>query len=197
MESILRSIRLEAALVAILLVSQGAWAQDIGFRSGMGMGAWMSQFRQTDGTHESKVSSLTSMGLEAQFGANFSFIFLEYNLAWMISPYGANPKARDASYFSILGFNAGVDIPLLPIEVYTGVEKGNYKLNGGINPSYDGLAGKLGVNFYFAGVPGSKIRAGLKGEFRRVFINSDEAGSFPANISTQADTYFVGLMISG
>ena len=176
------------------LFSQSTMASTpVGVRFFANLGPWISKFEQSDGSRNVKVTTAASAAAQFQLGINVSLLFIEYNASWLASAYSASPKARDASYFSPLGANLGIALPVVPIEFYVGGEKGSYKLNGGINPSYSGLAAKAGLNLLF-GPPGTAhARIGIKAEFRRFFGSGDEAGSFPSGFTTRADTYFIGM----
>ncbi|HLE01569.1 MAG TPA: hypothetical protein VJB59_15000 [Bdellovibrionota bacterium] len=156
------------------------------------LGPWISKFEQSDGLRNVDITTKMSGAAQLQLGIDVSLLFVEYNASWLASAYSANPKARDASYFSPLGLNVGISLPVLPLEFYVGGEKGSYKLNGGVNPSYSGLAAKAGINLVFR-PPGTHAGIGLKAEFRRFYGSSDDAGSLPAGITTRADTYFLGM----
>lgn len=156
------------------------------------LGPWMSSFSQSDGSHEATVSSLLSLGVSGQLGIRASIFFAEWSGTWLVSPYSGNPKARDASYFSLLGMNAGVAPPVLPLEPYIGVEKGEYKLNGGANPEFGGVTLKAGANFRL-GASKDNAGVGVRAEYRRMFISSDDAGSLPDGFVTRSEIYYVGF----
>lgn len=176
-----------------LALALGPDSAQASMRGIFSIGPWMSSFKQADGSHEAKVTSLLSLGLGGQLGIRASLFFAEYSAAWLVSPYSANPKARDASYFSLLGLNAGIAPPVLPLEPYFGIEQGNYKLNGGVNPSFGGVTLKAGANARLGSSGKGNGGVGVRAEYRRIFISSDEAGTLPDGFSTRSDIYFVGF----
>lgn len=191
------SFRLLLVICAISFLTSGAHAKDsesVGIRAGFALGPWISKFSQTDGTHEAKFVSAPSIGTGLTLGIQFAPIFIEYDLAWMISAYSQNPKSRDASYFSPLGFNLGLMLPILPLEPYVGVERASYKINGGVSPSFSGNILKLGLNLCFSVGGSDHGYVGLKGEFRRVFATGDERGDLPSTITTRADMYYIAMI---
>ena len=173
------------------------WAADdsLSARVQIALGGWRSKFSQSDSTsHSTDVWSLTSLGLQAQVGMNISLAFIEWNTALLLPSYTPPDRREDAQYFALLGLNAGVKIPLLPVEVYGGIEGAGYDLSGGVAPNYKGVTGKVGTNIFLQ-APGTHLRTGIKAEFRRTFIGEDDAGAIPEDVTTQSDIYFLGLTI--
>jgi hypothetical protein len=159
------------------------------------MGGWRSLFTQSDDAgHATDISTLTSIGLQAQLGLNISLVFVEWNAALFLPSYTPPDRAGDAQYNALLGLNAGVKIPVVPVEIYGGLEGAGYDLSGGVTPHYKGLTGKIGTNVFLQ-PPGTRLRTGIKAEFRRTYFGEDDAGALPAGVSTQSDIYFIGLTI--
>ena len=148
--------------------------------------------------HEDHLPTLTSLGLELAAGVSFGPAFIEYNFAWLISNHTLSPRInpltsndpgiREGTYFAPLGLNVGLSIPFIPVEPYVGLERGSFGFTAGAQTNYSGLAGKLGVNVRI--VPGFGMRA----EYRRLYVTSDDAGSLPDGLSTSFSAWFVGLV---
>jgi hypothetical protein len=161
-----------------------------------GTGLWAGNFKQEDSFHESSMSSLASAGFQLQAGVNFQALFLEYNLSWFTPQFyyrSDGITSRDSAYYSFLGGNVGVSLPLLPLEIYTGVDQGNYRLSTGTNTRFGGLVPKLGVNLMVG--PSGGLRIGVRAEVHRFFGSSDDAGSLPSGLTVRSDMIYVGVIV--
>ena len=202
MESIFPSTRIDMTMNRILFLislmtalTGTAHAKDsFGGRVNLNLGGWSSRFEQSQGDQKSKVSTLLGPAVGIDLGIGLKWFFIEYSANWHIPAYSAGPKARDASYYSLLGLNLGISPPVIPVEIYGGVEDGNYGLSGGANPDYDGVTLKAGASIAFIRTPVAAIS--VKAEYRRFFAMKDDAGDIPDGIKTRADLFFVGLAMS-
>jgi hypothetical protein len=167
----------------------------LGFRGFIGAGPWIGSFTQSTARHKAYVSTLVGPAFTLQMGIDASLFFAEYNAVIQLPHYDETPKSRDASYYSLLGLNAGITLPILPVELYVGIEDGNYGLSGGADPDYDGPTYKAGINLHL--VRGSGPIVGLKGEYRRFIGIFDDAGTIPQGIDTRADMYLLAITIGG
>lgn len=198
MKSTTRKITLLSILSAAAL-GASAPAHATGFRFHGGLGAWQGSFSQSDAAgHEVDLRTLASLGLEVAAGFGFGPVFVEYNFAWfianhtlsfeMVDPAAASsPSHREGPYFSPIGLNAGVSIPVIPIEPYIGIERGNFGFSTGTT-DFSGYAGKAGVNVLLT------KEFGLRAEYRRTYLSYDDAGKLPTGTSAQFDVWFVGLV---
>lgn len=171
----------------------GEGRKKVAFRIFGNLGTWMSYYRQQSPGHDVKVSSLLAPAVGATMGLRIGIILAEYSGWWGFSPYSANPKARDATYFAPLGGNLGLSLPYIPIEPYVGYEWGRYGLSSGAEPVYSKSGPKFGVNVLFPF--SSKGQFGLKAEYRKFSVGEDNMGPLPSNISTQIEVFSVFLTI--
>jgi hypothetical protein len=191
------------AIAACLAAAPQARSEDaFRFRALADVGAWGSSFRQSDNRdHSTRIATLIGPAIGFQMGGAFGILTLDYSFNWLIPSYlfrvptdtaagNVIRDARNAYYFAPFGLNAGLSFPL-PIEPYAGIEKGWFGFSHGTGADYDATAVKAGVRFFF----GPKV--GLKAEFRRAFLGSDEAGDLPAGFSTRSDVYCVGITAGG
>ena len=182
--------------LALLLAGPTAFAEEnFTFRALINMGIGSNSFSQSDGTHSTEVDGLNSLGTGFQFGFGISRFFVEYNAFWLMAPYTAQDRSQDAGYLTLKGLNAGVALAPIPVEVYAGVEGGSYTLHGGGGVDYGGLTWKLGVNGYLVGGNPGSFKIGGKVEYRHMNIGSDDSGSIPGGITTQAKVIWAGLTI--
>lgn len=180
-----------------LLVSTTALAS-VGLRLNGSLGAWNGSFEQSDGAgHEVELRTLTSLGLEFGAGVSLGIAFVEYNFAWLISNHTLslsldpnatnNPSNREGPYFAPLGLNAGLIVPLLPIEPYIGIERASFGFSSS-DTGYSGVAGKIGLNILITS------GFGLRAEYRRHFIGYDDAGKLPSDITARFNSWYVGIV---
>lgn len=185
-----------AALVASAASANDASAS-VGFRAHGSLGAWNGGFSQNDAAgREVDIRTLTSLGMEFAAGLGLGLVFLEYNFTWFIPNHLlsfqqdpnaiSRPSNREGPYFAPLGFNAGVHLPVLPIEPYLGAERGNFGFSTGAT-DFAGITGKLGVNVLV------HPQIALRAEYRRLWISYDDAGKLPDGMSASFDAIYVGF----
>jgi hypothetical protein len=139
------------------------------------------------------MDSSASLGMEGFLGINFAGFFIEHTMAWYLPGYFitfGDPRTHDAVYFSVLGANAGIQLPFLPADFYVGLDYGDYRLSSGTNPRFGGLGLHVGTKFYFT--PGSVV--GAVAEYRHHIATEDDSGALPRSISSSADLYFIGVV---
>ncbi len=193
---ILRIAGLGSALFAISS-SATVRAEDLGIspRANLNMGLWRSHFDQSDDSgHSTDAWTLASLGTGLQLGLNVWRAFIEWNGTLFLPSYTPPDRLADGTYSSLLGVNLGFKVPVVPVEVFGGLESGGYGLSGGASPAYGGMTWKAGatVNLY---LPGSSLHIGLKGEYRQMTIGEDQAGALPDGIQTRSDLYYIGIVI--
>lgn len=199
MKRIITGCRIFAVLTALLMGSASQAATTFGFRQHNALGAWTGSFSQTDGAgHELNVRTLTSMGVEVGFGLGFGIAFIDYNATWFIAnhtltlnadeQHPAAPSNREGPYFSPLGFTLGASIPYFPIQPYLGMEKGSFGFSSGAKTNYSGTALKAGVNFHLTS------NFGLRLEYRKHYLTSDDAGTLPSSVTTRFSSWFLGIV---
>lgn len=163
-----------------------------GFRLNFAFGAWASQFYLEGNGHSTKVNSLISQGLELSVGFRIVPVFFEYQIVWLMPPYSARPKPQDASYSSGSAFSAGLSFPSFPVEIFGGLEKANYGLADGPNPSYGGTVFKTGLNIKVGGPADS---FGFKVEYRLLPIATDNGGPLPSGFSGNVKMLYVAVLL--
>jgi hypothetical protein len=206
MKSAMRAFSMRCGLALLLLASslalrgEPARADGITGRAMVNLGAWSSQFSQSDSAgHSTRVTSLIGPAMQMNLGAGFGLLFVEYNINWLVSqqlfnglpdtaPSSRNP--RNAGYYSLLGFQAGIRTPILPLEGFIGYERGNYGFSNGAETDYSGPTIKLGLSVFL------HRHAGIKAEYRRMFVGSDDSGSLPSGVSTRMDALSL-MMVFG
>ena len=160
-------------------------------RTGLQLGVWGATLTQEGAGHSNKFVPRISAGGAFQLGLQIAeFAFLEYNLTYLAALAQTPGNARSWSPY---GLNVGLSWPILPIEVYGGLEKADFSLTSG-NITYTGPLYKVGASFYpLQG--GDKWKVGVRAEVRKVFADKDQAGLLPVSFTTRAITYFVGLSL--
>ncbi|MGZ3708489.1 MAG: hypothetical protein ACXWPM_06665, partial [Bdellovibrionota bacterium] len=100
--------------------------------------------------------------------------------------------SMDAAYWSFLGGNVGalLPIPYVTVELFTGIEDGNYGFVNGGSGSFGGVTVKAGFNLLYKF---TSFGIGIKGEYRRLIVTQDKAGTPAAGVTSFADAFFIGL----
>ena len=189
-----------ALLGLMVSSSNSAFASDKStFRISFGLGPWAGSFSESDSYgHQASLHTLPSLGMQFQLGGAFGPIWVEYNASWFLPRYilsigssdspAPTATARDAVYNSLLGLNVGLRLPILPIEPYVGLESANFGLSSGSKTDFDGWTPKLGLNFFLSD------SFGFKGEYRKMLITSDDAGSLPSGVTAGASVWYLGIV---
>ncbi len=198
--SLIRSSRVsgQIALAFALIVGFSAPVAYAGvdFHGSFTAGAWFGGFNQSSGAQEAKFSTSVGPAFAAQLGIGYDIFFGGLQAHWFVPASDDSPHSHAASYYSLLGAHAGVVVPFVPerrLEIYGGIEDGNYGLSGNPDPDYDGPAVMAGGVFYFTELGAARI--GLRFEYRRFNAIYDDAGKIPDGISTHAHLYLLGVTL--
>lgn len=192
-------------LIALCLVlatrSLPAQAQEssMGYFAGLDLGAWKYWFTQGGNGQSIKHSGDVSLGFQGSAGVRVSIFFIEYTPAYFIATVGETPDAlerdaNDASWSTYKAGNIGLALPLIPLDLYAGGGHSCLDFSFGADSEYCGLFGRVGANIVLSRASYGSLR--IKAEYIRQFISTDEAGALPAEISSSANSAFIGLSFS-
>lgn len=185
------------ALLLLLFSAGTAEAGNFGITTGLDLGIWKSTFTQQAFGLKTAISGQPGYAFSPNFGFLFGpYVFVEY------APYlytsstptrsaGATGASNEVDAFSLVAFNGGLIVPVVPVEVYSGIAYGNYGFKYGSNNDYSGYLLKAGIT-YRLGL-GASTNLKLKFECQRHFITQDDSGLIPASINTAANLYVLTI----
>ncbi len=180
------AVILTLGLLALSSTAQAVTSRLIGPSTNLQLGLWQGTLKQAGFGNESKIESPLSLGASLGLGAIFAdLIFLQYRFTYL---HDFQSKMNSSYYYSLGGLDLGIDVPIIPIQLYVGGELGRvrFPLAGMTYPSAKTL--KLGAEFTF--LRRGPLHLGLRAEWRRIYLGYDQEGEIPEAYSTQDDALF-------
>lgn len=185
------------ALSFCLIPSQEAQAS-VG-HAGFDAGGWYTRFHEEGFGHTVDLKSDINPALRLYMGANFGLIFIDYVAEYYKGPTNDTslltyvPSANDMDYWSILGFNLGLSIPIIRLHPYVGAGIGNLGFNAGTKANASGTMIRAGVSWDILSNGTFSIAPSF--EYQHLYLTRDGSDAVPDGFTERADTIFLGLGI--